>query len=98
MIAKGIRFRLATSKGETLAIFELAINTPEIGESVLPMEAENSIGNIIEVVLMPNLAVIFGTNGPKAKKAAFPLPINTEASSIIIAITMLIPIPPNPRL
>ena len=98
VIPKGIAFLLAISNADTFAILALAIRTPEIGETVRPIDAENSIGKIIEVVLIPNWFVIFGTSGPKAKKAALPLPINTEAKNIITDITILIPVLPKPIL
>jgi len=85
------------SKGETFAIFAVAINTPEIGETVLPIEAENSIGKIIEVVLTPTSALIFGTNGPKAKNAAFPLPKSTETKNNTKNKQIQISKPPNTK-
>ena len=42
----GIIFLLTISTEETLAISEVAINTPETGETVLPIDAAKFIGKI----------------------------------------------------
>ena len=94
--ANGIAFRLATSNDETLPASAVAIRTPEMGETVLPIDAANSMGKIIKVVVTPNAVLIFGTNGPNAKNAAFPLPIKIDAANIISVITMLVPEAPRP--
>ena len=43
------------------------------------------------------ILAIAETKGPKAKKAAFPLPIRMEARKIIMVITTEIPIPPGTK-
>ena len=96
-IDKGIRFRFASFTAETPANSETAISTPETGETVRPMEAENCMGKIMEVLDTPNFVAIFGTSGPKAKNAALPLPINMAAKKINTVITMPIPVALNPK-
>ena len=98
VIPKGIAFRLTISKGVTFAISAVASTVPEMGDNVLPMDAENSIGKIINVALIPSVFESAGTNGPKEKNAAFPLPIRMEAKKIISVITILIPMPPRPKI
>ena len=82
----GIIFLFTISIVETFAISAVAIKTPEIGETVRPIEADNCIGKIISVASAPNLFVILGTKGPKAKNDALPLPISMDAKNIIIVI------------
>lgn len=94
----GIKFRFTICKVETPAISDTAIMTPATGETVLPMDAESCIGKIIEVLFTPNVEAILGTNGPKAKKEALPLPISIEARKIIMVITILIPMALKPML
>ena len=93
----GIKFRFTMAIVVTPATSETAIITPATGDTVLPMEAESCIGNIIEVLFTPNWLAILGTNGPKAKKAAFPLPISMDAKKMSTVITILMPIAPKPR-
>ena len=91
-------FLFTISKVDTPAISAVAIITPDIGETVLPIEADICMGKIIFVLSMPNLLAISGTKGPNAKKEAFPLPINIDAKKIITVIITPIPINPNPKL
>ena len=79
--ASGTRFRLASSMGEAPA-------TPAIGDAERPMLDANWEGNIMMYEGIPSCAAIPGINGPKEKKAAFPLPIRTAAPKIIRLNTM----------
>lgn len=92
----GIKLRFTISIVDTFAMPAVAIITPATGETVRPIEAENCIGKMIELVSAPSPLDIFGTNGPKAKNEAFPLPISMEARKIMIDITTPIPITPKP--
>ena len=80
----------------TPAISAVAIITPATGETVLPIDADNCIGKIIELLSIPKDFAILGTKGPKAKKDAFPLPISIDAKNIIKVIITPIPTAPNP--
>lgn len=93
----GIMFLFTICKVVTPAISAVAISTPATGETVLPIDADNCIGKIIELDSIPKDLAIFGTNGPKAKKDAFPLPISIDAKNIMIVITIPIPTAPKPR-
>ena len=93
----GMILRFTMAIVETLAISAVAIITPAIGDTVLPIDADNCIGKIIETLSTPNLFAIFGTSGPKAKNDALPLPISIDAKKIIIVITIPIPTMPKPR-
>ena len=93
----GIKFRLTICKVDTPAISDTAIITPATGDTVLPIDAENCIGNIIDILSTPNDFDIIGTSGPKAKNEALPLPISIEAKKIITDITMLMPIAFSPK-
>lgn len=95
---KGIIFLFTMAIVETFAISAVAIMTPAIGETVLPIDADSCIGKIIEVLSTPNVFAIFGTKGPNAKNDAFPLPISMDARKIIIVITTPIPMAPKPKL
>ena len=94
----GMAFRFTTARGVTFAMAAVATNTPAMGDTVLPIEAANDIGNIMVTPSAPKSVAILGTSGPKAKKAALPLPIRMEAKNIIIVITMPMPTAPKPRL
>lgn len=96
-ILSGIKFLLTICRVETPAISDTAMITPATGDTVRPMEAENCMGSIIEVLLTPNALAIFGTNGPNAKKEALPLPISIEAKKIMTDITMLMPMALSPK-
>mgnify|MGYP001404892313 CR=1 FL=1 len=50
----GIRFRLTIEKVETLANSAAAIKTPATGETVLPIEADNCMGKIMELLFTPS--------------------------------------------
>lgn len=91
-----MRLRFTISMVETLAISAVAIITPATGETVRPIEAENCMGKMMELVSAPSPFDIFGTKGPKAKNEALPLPISIEAKNIMTDITMPIPIKPKP--
>ena len=93
----GIKFLLTIARVETLAISAVAIMTPATGDTVLPIDADNCIGKMIELLSTPKDFAILGTKGPKAKKEAFPLPINIEARKIRIVITIPIPTAPKPN-
>ena len=94
---KGIKFLLTMSIVDTFAISAVAIITPATGETVLPIDADNCIGRIIELLSTPNDFAIFGTKGPKAKKEAFPLPMSMDAKKIMMVIIIPIPMAPKPR-
>lgn len=71
----GGMFLRTISITETPPMSAIAIMTPAIGEAVLPRLADNCIGRIIPIDETPTLEAMFGTSGPKEKKAAFPLPV-----------------------
>ena len=86
--ASGTRFRLASSMGEAPATPAIATITPAIGDAERPMLDANWEGNIMMYEGIPSCAAIPGINGPKEKKAAFPLPMRTAAPKIIRQKTM----------
>lgn len=92
----GIKFLFTIAIVVTFAISAVAIITPATGDTVRPIDAESCIGKMIEDDSTPNFEAIFGTNGPKAKKEAFPLPMSMDARKIIIVITTPMPTAPNP--
>lgn len=92
----GITFRRAKSKEDTPAISDIAMITPAIGDAARPILEANCMGRIMFTPSNPTLAAIEGTNGPKEKKDALPLPINMEAAKIKRVIKMAMPIPEKP--
>ena len=95
---KGIIFLLTTWIAETLAISDVAINTPETGETVLPIDAAKFIGSINSKAWTSNFWAISGAKGPKEKNAALPLPIIIADKNIKIVITTPIPRATKPKL
>jgi len=68
-----------------------------MGDVALPKLEDNCIGKIILALSAPIFMAMPGTNGPKEKNEALPLPISIEAPKIRMVITMPIPIAPKPK-
>ena len=92
----GIKFLFTICIVVTCAISDVAIKTPETGETVLPIDAAKFIGKINSKACKLKRCVISGASGPKEKKAAFPLPIIIADKKISITINTPIPIATSP--
>ena len=89
-------FLLTRSIGETPASSDTAIKTPEIGETVRPIEADKFIGKIKNELDTSYVSVILLLKGAKAKNEAFPLPIIIEETKINKVIIIASPTTPKP--
>ena len=83
---------------DTLPISDIAIITPAIGETDLPMLAESCIGSIILIGATPILEAMSGISGPNEKNTAFPLPVIMAVMKMakVIIITISCPEKPTP--